>query len=172
MHPLLPRIAQCTHSQIDQPDVGRARGDQQSAHPHRITQMALVKLEPSALPVGQEGFDVGSRAVERAGRYQVNQVRHQKDWLFICLFPQPQNRHRPRLLRRHKHRPDPQLLADFPAGISVGHEIQHLALARSQSWDDASDGFHFSGLFGLGSAACSHSIIPSRQEKEKMFAEA
>ena len=45
-------------TQVEDPQIGEARGQHQAHHARRVAHMALGQLKPAAFLVGEEGFDM------------------------------------------------------------------------------------------------------------------
>ena len=84
-----PVVPEGTDPQIDDPQVGQTRGDQQPTEARRVAQVALVQVEAPALLVGEEGLDMGAFPVVGDGGIQIAQVRHQVERVLGTAAPRP-----------------------------------------------------------------------------------
>jgi len=116
--PLHPIIPQRTHAQIDDPQIGQARRDQQTTEPFGVAQMAFVDMEPTTFLVGEEGFDMHSLFVHLQRHIQVAHSRDQIERLLVLLLPDSQNTDRTVLLSGHPGRCDRNHLATWRPQIA------------------------------------------------------
>ena len=71
----------------DHPDVRQAGSKQETAQTGRVSQMALVNMEASALLVGKEGFNSKSSPIIATGILGIRDVGDQKNRFFISRAP-------------------------------------------------------------------------------------
>src|SRR6185503_10580174 len=101
MQPFHPLFLERTHSQIDQPHIGQATGDQKPTQPLWLTQMAFVHLKATAFLVREERLNMCAFLVELHRRIQIAHIGDQIDRLKTLLLPECQYSNRAVLFKRH-----------------------------------------------------------------------
>src|SRR3954451_1068244 len=69
-----PISARGTDAQIDDPEIGQTRRDQQTAQALRVAQMTFVNLEPATFLIRKEGLDLWARLVVLHSRVQIREI--------------------------------------------------------------------------------------------------
>jgi len=91
MQPFEPVMAQTTDAQIDDPEIGQARGNQQTTEACWIAQMARMQVKPATLLVREEGFNVRPFAIHVLCVVKISHIRHEIDRLGIRVLPHRQD---------------------------------------------------------------------------------
>ncbi len=96
-----PALTHGTDAEIDDPEVGQARGNQQAREPGRITEMARVQVKATTFLIREKGLDVRSLAVVVQGMIHIAHIRHEVDRRIIGRVPDRQQADRPVSLAGH-----------------------------------------------------------------------
>src|SRR5439155_26618670 len=99
-----------TDPQIDEPEIGQARRDQQTRHSLRVAEMTFMDVEPTAFLVGEEGLNMFALFVELYGCIQIIEVGDQIERLIVLLLPERQECNRAILVGGHPRRSNRQEL--------------------------------------------------------------
>src|SRR5689334_1814830 len=89
--PLHPLILYGTHTQIHQPEIRQATGDQQPTQPFGVAEMAFVDLKAATFQVREKGLDMWSQLVQLHSQIQIRQCGDQINRLLELRFPESQD---------------------------------------------------------------------------------
>src|SRR5690242_8619451 len=90
MEQLHPVLLCRTDPQIDEPEIGETRRDQQARQSLRVAEMAFMDVEPAAFLVGKEGLNMRALFVELHGGIQIIEIGDQVERLLVLLLPDRQ----------------------------------------------------------------------------------
>ncbi len=94
MDHLDPLLAQSGQTQVDDPPIGQASRDQQSAQALRIGQMTFMEVKTATFLIREEGFDAKAFFVPVAGFIRQGEIGDQKDGRCVALLPPGNHRDR------------------------------------------------------------------------------
>src|SRR5437762_720479 len=82
-----PIIACGTDAEIDDPEIGQTRRDQQAAQALRVAEMAFMNLEPATFLIRKEGLDLRARLVVLHGCVQIREIGDEINRFLERQFP-------------------------------------------------------------------------------------
>jgi len=87
MDDLFPAVPQGVRSEVDDPEVGKRCGDQESAQTRRVREVALVQMKSSAFLIREQCLNLEPLPIPTAGFFSRGHVRDEMDRLFAVSSP-------------------------------------------------------------------------------------